>query len=68
MRPRYCYRDTEGDTHKFESEVEMIENILAGFAENGQNPVEEAWLEPEGQGEDGNEVSLSLQWSLKVVY
>jgi len=68
MRPRYCYRDTEGDVQRFESETEMVKAILAGFAETGQNPVEECWLEPEGQGEDGEEVSLSLQWSLKVIY
>ena len=41
---------------------------VAAFAETGENPVSECWLEPEGQGEDGNDVSLSLQWSVKVIY
>ena len=29
MRPRYCYRDTEGDVQRFESETEMVEARLA---------------------------------------
>jgi hypothetical protein len=55
-------KDTNGDTREFKSETEAVESVLATFAEDGVNPVDEVW----GEDKDGNTINLAIHWSASL--
>jgi Zn ribbon nucleic-acid-binding protein len=55
----FFVKDTNEDTREYKSETEAVEAILASFAEDGVNPVDEVWC----QNADDKTINLGVNWN-----